>query len=51
MTFLEQLRLTLERDEGIILEVYEDHLQNLTCGIGHLITEKDQEWGRPVGTE
>ena len=50
MTFDEQLRLTLEVDEGIAFEVYEDHLGHLTCGIGHLITEDDEEWGRAIGT-
>ena len=50
MTFDEKLRLTLETDEGIVFEVYEDHLGHPTCGIGHLIIEGDEEWGRPVGT-
>ena len=51
MTFEESLRLTLEADEGIMHEIYEDHLGNLTCGIGHLIIETDREYGWPVGTE
>ena len=51
MTFEESLRLTLEADEGIAHEIYEDHLGNPTCGIGHLIIETDREYGWPVGTE
>ena len=51
MTFEESLRLTLEADEGIMHEIYEDHLGNPTCGIGHLIIETDREYGWPVGTE
>jgi lysozyme len=51
MTFEESLRLTLEADEGIVHEIYEDHLGNPTCGIGHLVIEADCEYGWPVGTE
>jgi lysozyme len=51
LTFEESLRLTLEADEGIVYEIYEDHLGNPTCGIGHLITETDREYAWPVGTE
>ncbi len=51
MTFEESLRLVLEQDEGIVPEIYEDHLGNPTCGIGHLIIESDREYGWPVGTE
>jgi GH24 family phage-related lysozyme (muramidase) len=50
MTFEQSLRLTLEQDEGIVHEIYEDHLGNPTCGIGHLIIETDREYGWPVGT-
>ena len=33
MTFDEMLRLTLEADEGIVFEFYEDHRGHPTCGI------------------
>lgn len=51
MIFEEGLRLVLEQDEGIVHEIYEDHLGNPTCGIGHLIIETDREYGWPIGTE
>ncbi len=51
MTFEESLRLVLEQDEGIVHEIYEDHMDNPTCGIGHLLIETDREYGWPVGTE
>ena len=52
LTFEQSLRLTLEADEGIVHEIYEDHLGNPTCGIGHLIVEEaDREYGWPIGTE
>ena len=40
----------LERDEGIIYEIYKDHLGYPTFGIGHLIIDGDPEMGLPVGT-
>ena len=48
---LEQLRLELEADEGCKYEVYLDHLGLPTFGIGHLVTENDEEHGCEVGTE
>jgi lysozyme len=48
---LEQLRLELEADEGCKYEVYLDHLGLPTFGIGHLVTEDDEEHGCEVGTE
>ena len=51
MIFGGGLRLVLEQDEGIVHEIYEDHLGNPTCGIGHLIIETDREYGWPIGTE
>ena len=51
MTFEESLRLTLEADEGIVHEIYEDPLGNPTCGIGHLLVPQDREYGWPIGTE
>tara|TARA_S200000501_G_scaffold67316_1_gene58720 strand:- start:6275 stop:6736 length:462 start_codon:yes stop_codon:yes gene_type:complete len=40
----------LAEDEGIVLEIYNDHLGYATFGIGHLITEDDPEYGQEVGT-
>ena len=48
---IEQLRKELERDEGVMYEVYLDHLGYPTFGIGHLITDDDPECGTSVGTE
>ena len=46
------MRETLEADEGIVHAVYEDHMGNPTCGIGHLLIEEtDREYGWPIGTE
>jgi lysozyme len=47
---LEQLRVEIEADEGCKYEVYLDHLGLPTCGIGHLITENDEEHGAMTGT-
>lgn len=47
---LVKLRKQLEIDEGIVNEIYNDHLGYPTFGIGHLITEDDPEEGLPVGT-
>jgi len=46
----EQLRLEIEADEGCKYEIYLDHLGLPTFGIGHLVTESDEEYNRPVGT-
>jgi len=40
----------LKIDEGIVYEIYNDHLGYPTFGVGHLILESDEEFGRPVGT-
>ena len=40
----------LEIDEGVVYEIYRDHLGYPTFGIGHLIREEDPEHGQPVGT-
>ena len=42
----EQLKI----DEGVVYEVYLDHLGYATFGVGHLITDRDPENGRDVGT-
>tara|TARA_B100001939_G_scaffold177377_1_gene152830 strand:- start:3331 stop:3789 length:459 start_codon:yes stop_codon:yes gene_type:complete len=47
---LEQLQQELKRDEGCVNAIYLDHLNLPTCGIGHLITEWDEEYGQPIGT-
>ena len=46
----EKLREELIRDEGVKFEIYNDHLGYPTFGIGHLVTEADEENGQPVGT-
>ena len=47
---VEQLREELKRDEGCVNAIYLDHLNLPTIGIGHLVTEWDEEHGKPVGT-
>tara|TARA_R100000995_G_C3453316_1_gene109255 strand:- start:364 stop:813 length:450 start_codon:yes stop_codon:yes gene_type:complete len=47
---IEELRETLKVDEGNVKSIYLDHLNLPTTGIGHLITEWDEEYGKPVGT-
>ena len=47
---IEQLKETLKVDEGVVYEVYNDHLGYPTFGIGHLIIEGDPELGTAVGT-
>ena len=44
------LRDELKRDEGCVNSIYLDHLSLKTTGIGHLITEWDEEYDKPVGT-
>jgi lysozyme len=48
---IDKLREQLKIDEGVKYEIYEDHLGYATFGIGHLITDKDPEYGWPVGTK
>ena len=50
MMDLERLRNELEADEGCKYEIYLDHLGLPTYGIGHLVTENDEEHGQPVVT-
>ena len=45
-----KLRKQLEIDEGVVHEVYLDHLGYPTFGIGHLIRTDDPEHGSEVGT-
>ena len=42
----EQLKI----DEGVVYGIYNDHLGYPTFGVGHLILEDDEEFGRPAGT-
>jgi len=42
---------TLRIDEGVVNEIYLDHLGYPTFGIGHLVIESDPENGSPVGTK
>ena len=42
----EQLKI----DEGVVYEIYNDHLGYPTFGVGHLVLETDPEYGQPVGT-
>jgi lysozyme len=46
----EKLYEEIKSDEGEVLEVYLDHLGYPTIGIGHLVTAKDEEHGKPPGT-
>lgn len=47
---LNRLYQTLKEDEGVIYEIYPDHLGYLTFGVGHLVTKEDEEFGLPAGT-
>ncbi len=47
----EKLREQLMYDEGVVYEIYEDHLGYATFGIGHLVKETDPESGQSVGTK
>jgi len=47
---IERVQKQLEVDEGVVYEVYNDHLGYPTFGIGHLIKTNDPEFGEPVGT-
>jgi lysozyme len=42
----EQLKI----DEGVVYEIYNDHLGYPTFGVGHLILDSDEECGQPTGT-
>ena len=42
----EQLKI----DEGVVHEIYLDHLNYPTFGVGHLVLESDPEYGQDVGT-
>ena len=46
----ERLYEQLKYDEGVVYEIYKDHLGYPTFGVGHLVLESDPEHGQPVGT-
>ena len=46
----ESLINQIKYDEGVVLEVYKDHLGYDTCGVGHLLVKGNPEYGSPVGT-
>lgn len=46
---VDKLRQEIASDEGCRLDVYLDTEGLPTIGIGHLITENDPEYGKPVG--
>ena len=48
---IDQLREELERDEGCVYQIYNDHLGYPTFGIGHLVNGHDKEHGWSVGTD
>ena len=41
---------TLKVDEGVVYEIYNDHLGYATFGVGHLVLDTDPEFGQDVGT-
>ena len=47
---INQLKETLKIDEGVVYEIYHDHLGYPTFGIGHLVLESDPEYGWELGT-
>ena len=47
----ERVFAQLKIDEGVVNEIYLDHLGYPTLGVGHLIVEGDLEHGMNVGTE
>lgn len=50
MMNIDRVRKQLEIDEGVVYEIYEDHLGYETFGIGHLVLTGDPEFNLPVGT-
>ena len=48
---INKLREEIEYDEGSVNKIYLDHLGLATFGIGHLVTEWDEEYGFEVGTD
>ena len=48
---IERVKQQLKQDEGVVCEIYLDHLGYKTCGIGHLILETDPEHELEVGAD
>ena len=46
-----KIKEDLERHEGIVYEIYLDHLGYKTLGIGHLIRQSEPEYIQKVGTQ
>ena len=46
---VDRVRKQLEIDEGVVYEIYNDHLGYPTFGIGHLIKDTDPEYGLMLG--
>ena len=46
---IDRVRKQLEIDEGVVYEIYNDHLGYPTFGIGHLVRKTDPEYGFAVG--
>jgi len=44
------LREEIASDEGCVLNLYNDHLNYKTFGIGHLVKKSDPEYNMPLGT-
>ena len=42
---IDKLREEIKYDEGSVNKIYLDHLGLATFGIGHLVTEWDEEYG------
>ena len=47
---IEDLKNEIKADEGCVNSVYLDHLNLKTLGVGHLVTEWDEEYDQPLGT-
>jgi lysozyme len=47
---IDRVQQQLEIDEGVVYEIYEDHLGYKTFGVGHLVRRDDAEYGKDVGT-
>ena len=47
---INKLTEQLKIDEGVVYEIYNDHLGYPTFGIGHLVLEGEPEHGLSVGT-
>ena len=46
---IERVKKQLKQDEGVVCEIYLDHLGYKTFGIGHLVLDGDPEHSMDVG--